>query len=122
MPLHEGADHLVAQSLGRGIDRQDAAVFRRERLVVVGEDQELARRQLPAVIEAHGAGHQQRLPDLDGPVEKRLARPGAFDDTGGVAQHGAEDPQPLACRHHALVHDPPDAGDLVARPGHARPG
>ena len=74
--------------------------------VGVGQDDELARRHLPAVIEAHRAGDEQRLPDRDGAVEERLPRPDALEHAAVVPQHRVEDPEPAPGRQHALGHHP----------------
>ena len=124
MPVHQPADDLVAQPVGGRIDRQHPAPLGAQLLAGVGQDEEFPRRELAAVIEPHGARHEQRLPDLDGAVEKGLPGPGALEHARGVAQHGAEDPEPAAGRDDALVHHPADAGDLVADPrlGHRADG
>ena len=109
------ADDLVAQPFGGGIDRQHLARGQRIGLAVgIGQDHELARRHLPAVIEPDRPRDQQRLPDGDGAVEKRLARPDALEHAAVVPQHRVEDPEPAPGRQHALGHHPPDAGDLLA--------
>ena len=85
MPLDEPAENLVAQSLGGGIHGKDLP--RRERIGVrsgIGEDDELPGGELPAMVEPHRPGDQQRLAHLDAPVEEGLAGPDALEHSALV--------------------------------------
>ena len=105
----------MAQPFGRGIHRQHLAGGQRLGLAVrVGQDHELARRHLPAVVEPDRPRDQQRLAHGDGAVEKGLPRPHAFEHAAVVPQDGMEDPEAAAGRQHALGHHPSDAGHLLA--------
>src|SRR5690606_23301689 len=72
--IEDHAQHLLRQALGRRIDRQylacAATVFARRT-----EHDILARRDLAAVVEADGAGHEQQVTLADRAIEKRLAWP-----------------------------------------------
>src|SRR6185295_12498603 len=99
--------------LGRRIDRQDFP--RGERIGValrIGENDELAWRELATMIKANRTGNEQRLTDRDGAVEERLAGPRTLEDAAVVAQDGMKDPQAPACRNDSLRHHLPHARDL----------
>src|SRR5260370_26336678 len=85
----------MGEALGRGIDRQDQPVLG-TRFAVVGEDHELARHELAAVIVAHRTGDEQQLALADLALEEWLAGPGALERPALVAEHRAEHPQPFA--------------------------
>ena len=108
----------MAEAFGGGIDRQHlAAASGSASPSGFGQDHELARRHLAAVVEAHRPGDQQRLADGDGAVEKRLAGPDALEHAALVPQHRVKHPQPAPRREDALGHDPADAGHLLAHLG-----
>ncbi len=112
--IHKPADHFVAQPFGSRIHRKHFPGGERFRIGLrVGQDHELARRHLPAMVKSDRTRHQERLPDRDGPVEERLARPDALEHAALVAQHGMKDPKPPARGQHAFGHHPPDACDLL---------
>ena len=115
VPLDQSPDDPVAQSFGRGVDRQDLARGQRIRLTLgFGEHDVLPWSELPPMIETYGARHQQCLSHLDRPIEKRLARPHAFEHTTVIAQHGMKDSEPPPGRNHAFRHHSPDARHLLA--------
>ncbi len=110
MPLDEPANDLVAQALGGGIYGQH---FSGGQGIGVGscvrEDDEFAGCQLPAVIEPDRARDQQRLADLDAPVQERLPRPDTLEYSAIVSEHGVEDPETLPGGQHTLRDHSPDA-------------
>src|SRR5689334_672694 len=88
MSLDEGTDDLVAESLGRGVDWEHLARSYRVAIAFgVGENDVLPGSQLPPVVETYGAGHQERLAHGNSPVQKRLPRPDAFQQTALIPQH-----------------------------------
>ena len=113
MSIDEGADLPVTEPLGRGINGEDQPLRRRFGIVRLAQDDELARRHLSPVIEAHRPGHEQQLPFANRAVEKCLARPHALEEAGVVAQHRVENAQTFSRREHPLRHDPSHRGDFV---------
>ncbi len=114
VPIDERADDLVAEAFGGRVHRQDPP--RRKRIVAfaVREHDELAGRELPAMIEAHRAAHQDRLPDGDAAVEEGLPGPDALENAAVVPQHRVKDPKPATGGHNPFGHDPSYAGYLLA--------
>ncbi len=106
----------MAQSLGGRIDGEDPTG--RDRvlpLVIVRlrQDQELAGRELSAVVEAHGAGHEQGLADLDVAIEEGLSRPDALDGAALIPKHCMENPKTAPGRQHSLGRHPTHRGRVV---------
>ena len=102
------ADHLERQPFGRRIDREHASL-RAIAVVLVAEVDELARLELAAVEEAHGAGQRAaRRPSAI--VRSRNGWPGHDTSIIPVSSctHRLEDPQPLPRREHALRDDAAD--------------
>ena len=116
MLVHEQADLLVRQAFGRRVDREDEAAVG-ARFVLVREDDELARHELAAMVVAHRAGDEQQLPHLDRALEKRLARPAAFEQATLVQQHRAEHAQPPARGEDAGAHHAAHAAHLAPHLG-----
>ncbi len=73
MRIDDRANLLERQPFGRGIDGQHAAFGRRA--LVVAQVDVFAWLELPAVVEAHRSGDEQRVALVDRPVEKGLAGP-----------------------------------------------
>ncbi len=117
VPVDQRADLPMSQSFGGRIDREDQAFGCRLRVVGVAEDDELARRHLPAVIEPHRPRHEQQLSLADGAVEEGLAGPDALEQSRIVAQHRMKDPETLPRREHTLGHDAAHGRDLIADTG-----
>ena len=75
--MDQTADLTMAKALGRGIHRQHETALG-ARVPFVGENHELARHELAAVIVAHRPGDEQQLTLLDLTLEERLTGPGAL--------------------------------------------
>jgi len=120
VPLDQRANDLVTEALGGGIDWKNLAQLQRIGVALgVGQDDELAGRHLPAVIEANRAGDQQGLPHFNRSIEEGLSGPDAFQQAAVVTQDGVKDPEATSRWQHALGHHPSGAGNFLTdlRPG-----
>src|SRR2546430_3358597 len=66
------------------------------------------RHHMAAVEVADRAGDEKELSGPDGALEKRLARPSAFDHPGVVTQDGPKNPEAFAGRQNAGRDHPAD--------------